>query len=47
MVKKGVVLRIGGAPRPISLVDVEDVVSLLVLLGDRKEAVGEAGSFQG
>jgi nucleoside-diphosphate-sugar epimerase len=40
--KKGVVLRIGGEPRPISMVDVEDVVSLLVLLGDRKEAVGEA-----
>lgn len=42
VVNKGVVLRIGGEPRPISLVDVEDVVSLLVLLADRKEAVGEA-----
>ncbi len=42
VVKKGVVLKLGGVPRPISLVDVEDVVSLLVLLGDRKEAVGEA-----
>jgi nucleoside-diphosphate-sugar epimerase len=42
VVKKGVVLRLGGEPRPISMVDVEDVVTLLVLLGDRKEAVGEA-----
>jgi dihydroflavonol-4-reductase len=42
VVKKGVVLRIGGAPRLLSMVDVEDVVSLLILQGHRSEAVGEA-----
>lgn len=42
IVKKGIVLRILGPERPLSLVDVEDVVTLLVLQGDRPEAVGEA-----
>jgi nucleoside-diphosphate-sugar epimerase len=42
LVKRGIRLVIGGAPRPISFVDVDDVVDLLLLLGERKEAVGEA-----
>ena len=40
--KKGIVLRLGGPERLLSMVDVEDVVTLLVLQADRKEAVGEA-----
>jgi dihydroflavonol-4-reductase len=49
MVQKGIVLRLGGPERFLSMVDVEDVVSLLVLMADRKEAVGQAffGSSQG
>jgi dihydroflavonol-4-reductase len=42
MAKKGIVLRLGGPERRLSMVDVDDVVSLLVLMGDKKEAVGEA-----
>jgi dihydroflavonol-4-reductase len=42
LLKKGVALHLGGGPRPLSLVDVQDVVDLLVLLADRPEAVGEA-----
>ncbi|HEY6784811.1 MAG TPA: NAD-dependent epimerase/dehydratase family protein [Gemmatimonadales bacterium] len=42
LVKRGVRLEIGGGPRPLSVVDVDDVVELLVLLATRREAVGEA-----
>jgi nucleoside-diphosphate-sugar epimerase len=42
IVKKGFVLRLGGAPRRLSMVDVEDVVTVLILQAERREAVGEA-----
>jgi nucleoside-diphosphate-sugar epimerase len=42
MVKRGWRLVIGGPERPISFVDVEDVIDLLLLLGERPEAKGEA-----
>ena len=42
MAQRGIVLRLGGPERFLSMVDVEDVVSLLVLMADKKEAVGEA-----
>jgi nucleoside-diphosphate-sugar epimerase len=42
VVKKGFILRLGGPVRPLSMVDVEDVVDQLLLQGDEKEAVGEA-----
>lgn len=42
MVKRGVRLEVGGGPRPLSVVDVDDVVDLLLLLATRPEAVGEA-----
>ncbi len=42
LVKKGMVLRIGGAERRLSFVDVEDVVDQLLLQAERSEAVGEA-----
>lgn len=42
LVKKGVILRIGGAERKLSFVDVEDVVDQFLLQADRPEAVGEA-----
>ncbi|MHB8873518.1 MAG: NAD-dependent epimerase/dehydratase family protein [Myxococcaceae bacterium] len=42
MVKQGVRLKIGGGPRPLSMVDVDDVVELLLLMAERPEAVGEA-----
>ncbi len=42
LVKKGVVLRIGGAERKLSFVDVEDVVDQLLLQADLPQAVGEA-----
>lgn len=42
MVKRGVRLKLSGAPRPLSMVDVDDVVELLLLLAEKKEAVGEA-----
>ena len=38
----GIRLRIGGGPRPLSVVDVDDVVELLLLQSTRPEAVGEA-----
>jgi dihydroflavonol-4-reductase len=38
----GIRLRIGGGPRPLSVVDVDDVVELLILQSTRPEAVGEA-----
>jgi nucleoside-diphosphate-sugar epimerase len=40
--KKGVILRLGGPERRLSMVDVEDVVDQLLLQADRREAVGEA-----
>jgi dihydroflavonol-4-reductase len=42
MVKRGWRLVIGGPERLISFVDVEDVIALLLLLGERPEAKGEA-----
>ena len=42
LVKRGIRLEIGGGPRPLSVVDVDDVVELLLLLAVRPEAVGEA-----
>jgi len=42
LVKKGVVLKLGGPERLLSMVAVEDVVSLLLLLADKPEAVGES-----
>ena len=42
LVKRGVRLEIGGGPRPLSVVDVDDVVELLVQLATRPQAVGEA-----
>ena len=42
LVKRGIRLEIGGGPRPLSVVDVDDVVELLLLLATRPEAVGEA-----
>jgi nucleoside-diphosphate-sugar epimerase len=42
LVKRGIRLEVGGGPRPLSVVDVDDVVELLLLLATRREAVGEA-----
>jgi len=42
LVRRGIRLTIGGGPRPLSAVDVDDVVDLLVLQSTRSEAVGEA-----
>jgi nucleoside-diphosphate-sugar epimerase len=42
LVKKGIVLKLGGPERKLSFVDVEDVVDQLLLQADRPEAVGEA-----
>lgn len=42
LVKRGVVLRILGPERRLSVVDVEDAVDLLLLQADRPEAKGEA-----
>jgi dihydroflavonol-4-reductase len=42
LVKKGIVLRIGGPERKLSFVDVEDVVDQLLLQADKPEAVGQA-----
>jgi len=41
LVRRGIRLRIGGGPRPLSVVDVDDVVELLLLQSSRPEAVGE------
>jgi len=41
-VKKGFRIRIGGGPRPLSLVDVSDVVALLCIAADQRAANGEA-----
>lgn len=42
LVKKGLVLKLGGRERRLSLVDVEDVVDQLLLQADKPEAVGQA-----
>jgi nucleoside-diphosphate-sugar epimerase len=42
LVKRGFKLVVGGKERPLSMVDVEDVVDALLLMADRKEAAGEA-----
>jgi nucleoside-diphosphate-sugar epimerase len=42
LVKKGLVLKLGGPERRLSLVDVEDVVDQLLLQADKPEAVGQA-----
>jgi dihydroflavonol-4-reductase len=42
VVKRGWVMRLLGPPRPLSLVDVEDVVGQLLLQADRPEAKGQA-----
>lgn len=42
LVKRGIRLEIGGGPRPLSVVDVDDVVECLLVLAVRPEAVGEA-----
>src|SRR5262249_6965901 len=42
LVRAGVRLSIAGGPRPLSMVDVEDVVALLILLATRPEAIGQA-----
>ena len=42
LVKKGVLLKLTGGPRPLSTVDVDDAVDLLLLLAEKQEAVGEA-----
>src|SRR5439155_5937853 len=39
---QGIILNIGGGPRPLSMVDVDDVVEQLLLQADKKEAVGHA-----
>lgn len=42
LVARGVRLKIGGGPCPMSMVDVADVVDGLLLLAEKDEAVGEA-----
>jgi dihydroflavonol-4-reductase len=42
LIRRGIRLAIGGGPRPLSVVDVDDVVDFLMLLATRPEAVGEA-----
>jgi nucleoside-diphosphate-sugar epimerase len=42
LVKKGLVLKLLGPPRRLSMVDVEDVVDQLLLQATRPEAVGQA-----
>lgn len=42
LVKRGIRLAIGGGPRPLSVVDVDDVVDFLLVLAERPEAMGEA-----
>jgi len=42
LIRRGIRLSIGGGPRPLSVVDVEDVVEILLLLAERPEARGEA-----
>lgn len=42
LVRRGLRLEVGGGPRPLTLVDVEDVVDLMLLLAEREEALGQA-----
>lgn len=42
LVRRGVKLSIGGGPRPLSTVDVDDAAAFLIELGRRREAAGEA-----
>ncbi len=42
LIRRGFRLSLGGGPRPLSVVDVDDVVDFLLLLAERPEAVGEA-----
>jgi dihydroflavonol-4-reductase len=42
LVARGVRLELGGGPRPLTLVDVEDVVDLLLRVAERDEALGQA-----
>lgn len=42
LVKRGMILRIGGAERKLSFVDVEDTVAQLLLQADHPAAVGQA-----
>lgn len=42
LVARGFMLELTGGPRPLTLVDVQDVVELLMLAATRPEAVGEA-----
>ncbi len=42
LVQRGIRLEIGGGPRPLTLVDVEDVVELMLVLAERGEALGQA-----
>jgi nucleoside-diphosphate-sugar epimerase len=42
IVRRGLLLGLGGAPRPLSFVDVEDCARGMLLLATRPEAVGQA-----
>jgi dihydroflavonol-4-reductase len=42
LVSNGVLLKVGGGPRPLSMVDVDDVVDQLILQAQRPEASGQA-----
>ena len=42
LTSRGIKLVVGGGPRPLSMVDVDDVVDLMLLMAERPEAVGQA-----
>ncbi len=42
LIRKGIRLSIGGGPRPLSLIDVQDVANFLILLAQHPRAEGEA-----
>jgi len=42
LVSNGVLLKVGGGPRPLSMVDVDDVIAQMLLQAERPEAVGHA-----
>jgi dihydroflavonol-4-reductase len=42
LIRRGIRLVIGGGPRPLSVVDVDDVVGFLILLAEHPRAPGEA-----